>query len=119
MIFLENKAIGSGPVKFPDEPGVTEFYQARGWVKVDGPKPEPFVPAKSDGAPDDTGWVQLVHSQTGATHDFPSNAEAIEGAAEAGWDIPPSPEPETDQPPAPSKTKTKASMPPATDETKE
>jgi len=106
MIFMENKAISSGPVEFPDEPGVAEFYEARGWVKVDAPAPTPFVPPRGDAAAD-TQWVSLTHSVTGAVHDFPNHPDAIKGAADAGWLLPEAPEEEP--PPKPSK---KASTPP-------
>lgn len=116
-VYFEHKDTG-GHMSAPDEPGVVEFYTARGWKQVDEPVAAPFVPAKGDAPPDDSGWVQLVHSETGAEHTFPSNPEALEGAIEAGWQFPkppPGPEPE----PAPSKPKQKASTPPATDEMKE
>ena len=95
MIYMENEAIGSGAIEFSDEPGVVEWYRARGWKLVDRPEPAPFIP-KPGMEPTDDGWVTLKHAETGATHDFPNNPDALAGAVDVGWE-PITPEPSDDQ----------------------
>lgn len=109
-IYFEHKETG-GHMSAPAEPGVVEFWEARGWVKADEPEQAPFIPAKEDLPPGDDGWVELVHSVTKATHIFPSNPEAIAGAIETGWQVPkpPEPEPEPEAPSKPAKAKTSTS----------
>jgi hypothetical protein len=105
-LYLEHKETG-GITRVADEPGVLEWHEARGWAKADEPEPVPFVPPKGDAPPGDDEWVELVHSVTGHHHDFPNNPEALQGAYEAGWELP--------KPPKPAKAKKSASVAPATD----
>jgi hypothetical protein len=70
-----------GVAEFPDDPGVREFYEARGWSVVD----EPAAPATATVDPDAEPWVELVHPLTGARHEFPNHPDALAGAREAGW----------------------------------
>jgi hypothetical protein len=67
-----------------------EFYAARGWHLVDGVDEgtPPGVPAPVEPDPGAPEWVDLVHPLLGATHTFPNNADALEGAREAGWVAP-------------------------------
>jgi hypothetical protein len=69
-----------GVAEFPDDPGVREFYEARGWSVVD----EPVAPAVTVD-PDAPEWVELVHPLTGARHEYPNNPDALAGARDAGW----------------------------------
>jgi hypothetical protein len=120
FVYMTHPGIDDATQEVPDEPGVVERQKGLGWVVADRPAPKPFTPVPGD-APADDGWVDLTHKVTGARHTFPSNAEALEGAIEAGWQIPkpPKPAPKSAPESAPSKSTTKASTPPATDETKE
>jgi hypothetical protein len=46
----------------------------------------PVRPAPTDGDPDASAWVTLVHPDLpDARHDFPNNPDALAGAALAGW----------------------------------
>ena len=110
-IYLEHKGTG-GATRVSDEPGVLEWHEAHGWKQVDEPEPVPFVPPKGDAPPGDSEWVELEHPATGGRHEFPNNPEALEGAYEAGWQLP--------KPPEPVKkiASVKASAEPATDDNK-
>jgi hypothetical protein len=113
-VYLAHKETG-GRMQAPDEPGVVEWYAARGWAKTDAPADAVFVPKVATANTDE--WVTLEHPGIGATHEFPNNPEALAGAMEAGWsyieaDVPPEPEPA----PAPKSSKAKADVPPATDD---
>jgi hypothetical protein len=105
-VYMEHPDTG-GSASFPDEPGVVDWYEGRGWVKAEEPEPAPFVPPKGDAPPADDEWVELTHSDTGAVHPFPNNPDALEGAYDAGWKLP--------EPPKPVKAKKSASVAPATD----
>lgn len=83
-IYLQHKETG-GHMSVADEPGVVEFYAARGWKVAAEPAPEPFVPPKTVERQADADWVTLYHSGTGASHDFPNNPDALQGAYEVGW----------------------------------
>jgi hypothetical protein len=82
MVWLQ---IGKAePVRFPDEPGVKEAYTARGWSEVDEPKPtQPDLQPK--GIEPIQDFVELYHPAVDASHDFPNNPGALEGARESGW----------------------------------
>jgi hypothetical protein len=101
FILFKHKETG-GEFQAPDEEGVREFYEARGWEEVEPPEPMPFVPEKVNidpsTVPDE--WITLYHPETTALHDFPNNLEAIAGAQESGWELPPKVTP--DESPAPS-----------------
>jgi hypothetical protein len=112
-VYLVHKDTG-GHTSVPDGPGVLENWQARGWVKADEPKAEPFIPPKGD-LPAGAEWVELVHPGLKARHEFPNHPEAIAGAVEAGWELPAPPEPEPE--PEPAKKPKKAAL--SADETKE
>lgn len=115
MVYMKHPAMG-GAAYFPDEDGVVEWHEARGWEKADEPDAAPFVPPPGDAAPVEDEWVKLIHKETGAVHDFPNNPEALEGAYDAGWQHP--------QPEKPAKAvkktaSVKASAEPATDDNKD
>lgn len=103
-IYLKHKETG-GENRFPDSPGVADFYTARGWEVVDPPKGGPFVAEPSDLPPSGDEWVKLYHPEANATHDFPNNPGAIVGALETGWELPKPPEPEPEPEPAEESTK--------------
>jgi len=109
FFFMENKELGA-KAEFPDEDGVEEYWTARGWVRVDTPIEEPFVPRPENTPPGDTTFVTMWHPEARATHDFPNNPEAISGAQEAGWtldlpkDGPEDPEP-TKEPQTPAQSR--------------
>jgi hypothetical protein len=112
----------AGATRVPDQPGVRESYEARGWVV--GPDPEadagPFVPPKVVEANEEDGWVTLYHPVTHAAHRFPSHPDAVQGAYETGWQATP-PKTEPDPVPVEKSTAKKASKhnesaTPATDE---
>jgi hypothetical protein len=106
-IYVKHAETG-GATYIPDEDGVLEWYEGRGWKQTDEPESTPFVPPKGDAPPVDDEWVDLTHSDTGATHPFPNNPDALEGAYDAGWKLP--------EPPKPAKAaKKSASVAPATD----
>lgn len=113
MIYMENKDIESGPTEFPDSPDVVTWYEARGWFVVDAPEPKPFIPTPGT-AVEGVEWVSLKHSETGATHDFPNNPDALAGAADVGWGPVDNPKDK-----APAKPKKKAEPKPAADTPKE
>lgn len=98
FILFSHKETG-GEFQAPDEPGVREYYEARGWEEIDPPAPVPFVPEKVNVDPNEVPaeWVTLEHSETHARHDFPNNPEAIAGAEESGWERIPEPK---EEPPA-------------------
>lgn len=85
---LRNDGTG-GTTRLPDDESVVTWYEARGWSRYDPPAAAPFVPASGEaasGVPGDrAGFVELVHPDLDATHEFPNNPEALAGAAEAGW----------------------------------
>lgn len=106
--------------QIPDEPGVREAYEARGWTVGDLPDPDAghFVPPKAVERNEEDGWVTLYHPATGASHSFPSHPEAVQGAYEAGWQATepkpaaaPEPDPVPDPDPKPSKRKTEPATP--------
>lgn len=82
-----------GTTEVPDEDGVQEWHEARGWVLGEKPEELIFVPAPGN-AEDTTAseWITLYHPETTAVHDFPNNPEAIAGAQESGWILKESPE---------------------------
>ena len=75
------------PVMIPDDPDVRATYEGRGWRVVDPPEATPFTPAKVNIEPGSVPpeWVELVHPDTDARHDFPNNPDALAGATERGW----------------------------------
>lgn len=110
---------GGDPHKFPSGEGVQAFYEARGYEVTDEPEEQPFVPPKTIEQAGDE-WVILHHSEAGASHEFPNNPAAIQGAYEAGWQATPpkaaEPEPEPEKPAAKkAASKPKASTEPAAD----
>jgi hypothetical protein len=95
-IYLTHPQIEGAVQWASDEPGVVERQEALGWVRTDEPHERPFVP---DGAPiePDDEFVTLVNHETGASHPFPNNPDALAGAQDAGWSAPiPDPEPESE-----------------------
>jgi hypothetical protein len=115
-IYVKHAETG-GATYIPDEDGVLEWYEGRGWKQTDEPESTPFVPPKGDVPPADDEWVELVHPDVGAIHQFPNNPEALEGAYEAGWQVykPPTLE-DLEKPEKPAKAaKKSASAEPATD----
>ena len=90
FVYMEFKNPDTGEQvghEFSDQPGVVEFYTARGWVKADPPPDKPFVSQHGDLDPEEP-WVTLVHPGIQASHDFPNNQAAIEGAYKVGWLLP-------------------------------
>ncbi len=86
FVYMEHDELG--PIRVPDEAGVVEWHEARGYRRADEPEPEPYVPPK-DAPPSTDGFVQLVHPDLpGVVHDWPDNPEALQGAHEAGWRYP-------------------------------
>lgn len=109
FIDVRHKDTG-GETSISDEPGVLEWYESRGWEQFT-PEPEPpFVPAVSESA-DTPGFVTLRNETLQVSHDFPNNAEALAGAADAGWTVP--------KPPKPALRKQTAPKPVDTSEKKE
>jgi hypothetical protein len=91
-LYFVHKDTG-GTTEVPDEPGVKEWHEARGWKLTEKPDEVPFIPTPgTDGPKRDTEWVTLFHPIVNASHEFPNNREAIAGALEAGWQYPESPE---------------------------
>src|SRR6188768_2797015 len=87
-LYLKNAETG-GTAELPDEPGVLDWYTARGWSQADRPEDRPFVPRPDGGQSiQDVDFVTLVHPETGGAHRFPDNPDAIEGARESGWRYP-------------------------------
>jgi hypothetical protein len=79
-----------GTTRVPDDESVLTWYEARGWTRYDPPAPAPFVPAgdnaAASGVPGDrAGFVELVHPDLDASHEFPNDPEALAGAALSGW----------------------------------
>jgi hypothetical protein len=86
FVYMEHDELG--PIRVPDEAGVVEWHEARGYRRADEPEPEPYVPPK-DAPPSTDGFVPLVHPDLpGVVHDWPDNPEALQGAHEAGWRYP-------------------------------
>lgn len=85
-LYVEHEETG-GKSRIPDDDAVRVWNEARGWRVVDPPDDSVFVPARppeSDGeAP--PAFVELVHPEIDARHDFPNNPDALRGAYEAGW----------------------------------
>jgi hypothetical protein len=69
---------------FPNEPGVQEHQEARGWVVAKPPEDKPFVP-NGLSVPVTTEFIEMYHPGVHARHQYPANTEAIAGAMEAGW----------------------------------
>lgn len=91
-LYFKHKDTG-GITEVPDEPGVKEWHEARGWILSEKPDEKPFVPKPGTDDPEkNTEWVTLYHPAVNARHEFPNNREAIAGAMEAGWIYPESPE---------------------------
>jgi hypothetical protein len=110
------------PVRFPNDPAVIEHHQARRWELVDAPAEAPFVQRPSDlPDPDEAPWVDLVHpGLDGRRHSFNNDPAALQGAYDAGWELPPAEQDEQpkDQPaekPA-KRTSKQASAKPADDQ---
>jgi hypothetical protein len=85
------KHADAGETRVPDQPGVLESYQARGWSVMDDPELEAqvFVPPKVVEKNERDGWVTLYHPETHAVHEFPSHPDAVQGAYESGWQASP------------------------------
>jgi hypothetical protein len=83
-LYLKHKETG-GTTEVPDEPGVKEWYEARGWSLVKRPEAVPFVPKPGNDPVAPSEWRTLYHPLANAVHDFPNNPEALQGAIEAGW----------------------------------
>ena len=110
FFWMKNDALGS-EVQFPEEDGVQEHWEARGWIRVPDPEPEPFVPVPVNSPAGDDSFIPMWHSGLKQHHDFPNNSDAIKGAEEAGWvrDLPTAPEvPEESETPAQSRKTSKA-----------
>lgn len=90
LTYMVNKDTGGTTEMSLVEPGAREFWEARGWEVTDRPEAGPFVPPKAvDKAADEDGWVTLHHPEIGASHAFPNNPDAVQGAYEAGWQVTP------------------------------
>lgn len=76
-----------GTTRAPDDPGVIAWHEARGWERYDPEPASPAVPAGPQIDPAEVGaeWVELVHPETEARHQFPNNRDALQGAVDAGW----------------------------------
>lgn len=111
----------AAPVRFPNNPTVIEHQEARNWVLVDEPQERPFT-AATGGAADDPQrdpWVTLVHPGIdGGTNRVPNDPAALQGAFDAGWQLPPDEDDEDQPEPKPAKrnAKKQASTEPASDE---
>lgn len=100
------------------EPGAQEFWEARGWAVADRPAEVPFVPPKVVQRQGDAEFVQLFHTGAGASHMFPNNPDALQGAYEAGWHATPprsaaAPEPDADAEPEDAEPEDDPTEPPA------
>lgn len=84
FVHLKLKATG-GITSVPDEPGVVERYEALGWSVYTPEESAPFHPTHAPAGEPVPEFVELANAETGARHQFPNNAEAIQGAAESGW----------------------------------
>ena len=117
--YLEHPETG-GITRVPDDEGVIATQEARGWVRAEPPKAEPFVPAGGGLEPDQVAakWVDLVHPDLPtAVNRVPNDPAAIQGAFEAGWQYPETPkdEDEPESKPANRNAK-KAAAAPADDD---
>lgn len=86
-LHIENDATG-GTADVPDDDGIRESYEARGWRVVDAPADPAAAPAADGEIPgyaSDAGWVDLGHPDTSAVHRFPADPAALAGAHDAGW----------------------------------
>jgi hypothetical protein len=92
----------AGETRVPNQPGVLESYQSRGWAEMPDPETENqvFVPPKVVEQNEEDGWVTLYHPKTQAVHRFPSHPDAVQGAYEAGWQATPPKTPDPDPAPA-------------------
>jgi hypothetical protein len=88
-LYVENDETG-GTAWIPDDDGVRAWNEARGWRVVAPPEDVPFVPPKVNIDPDEVEpeFVELVHPETQARHQWPNNPAALAGAADAGWVTP-------------------------------
>lgn len=84
FFWMHNATIGADR-QFPDEEGVREYWEARGWVVTDPPHNEVSVPTPVNNPPGDTTFIRMYHPGADAWHDFPNNADAISGALSVGW----------------------------------
>jgi hypothetical protein len=92
-IELEHEDTG-GRQKVPNVPDVLAVQASKGWHPVDeDDAPDlPWVPTPGDAAPD-AEWVTLVHPDLPlGTNVVPNNPEALQGAYDAGWQLPAPPE---------------------------
>jgi hypothetical protein len=120
MVYMTHDGI-DGAHDFADDPSVIEHFEARGWKVTKRPEPKPFVP---DGTPipETVAFVTMYHPGTKATHEFPANPDAIQGAQESGWRLMKDSLPEPESPPAgedkaPDKKATKPAKPTVKDGT--
>jgi hypothetical protein len=109
-VYMTNEATG-GAHYFSSQPDVVEQFEARGWKVTEPPTDTPFLPPAGDGVATND-FILLYHPVVKSTHEFPANAEAIEGALEAGWELmkknKPDPEPTPEPVPEDSKPKKSA-----------
>lgn len=108
--------------RVPDEPGVLDYWAARGWEPVEAPEDIPAVPDNTQAPPgDEDGWVELEHPDTKARHRFPADESALALAQESGWQVPSDAEddPEGDPGPKAKSKSTKKAAAPAADSTEE
>lgn len=107
FVYMKNDEI-QAETWVPDEDGVVEWHEARGWAKAEPPEEVPFVPSVPEVPDTEATWITLRHPKLGnRTHDFPNNPDALQGALDAGWELipavepEPEPEPPMDTPPEP------------------
>lgn len=113
--YMTNTETG-GTTWVPLEDGVVEWHEAHGWEKTPPPPEVPFVPSVPDVPETEATWVTMFHPAIKASHDFPNNPDALQGALDAGWTFPEAnPQPEealpVNEPPQPPAGDEKASAP--------
>ncbi len=79
------------PVRLPNDPAVLGHFEARGFEQVEDPPEVPWVQRPSDlPEPDEAPWVELVHPDLPAdqVRRVPNDPAALQGAFDAGWQLP-------------------------------
>jgi hypothetical protein len=75
-----------GTTYVPDDEAAIKSHEARGWEKAEEPPAEVFVPRTVE--PDEGGWVDLIHLDTGGTQRLPNDDAALAEAFDKGWALP-------------------------------
>lgn len=106
------------PVRFPNDPTVIEAAKARRFEPVDPPDTTVFVQRPNDlPEADEAPWVDLEHPDLdGRRHSFPNDPAALQGAYDAGWQLPKDERPDDQPAEKPAKRTRRASAEPADDQ---